>query len=349
MSFEEFKKFLTSIPNQEYHHRDEAVPSIISETTSTLGYSHDNVFHEVSLGESNTTYADAIIASQITARPYIVINVQHLSTSTTTNTKSDLLNQKENFRADYAATIAPRRVYYTDEETVNQVSLVEPSTDAIKRLYDCLERPVSLPTEPVSQFYDNKNIRGTGIEPQASYGRFFDINLTKYRHLYNQVVEASTNKEKKESLEGTAALLFNSISCLGVRSRNLRTSTGEIDLLVEYTPPDQQTIFDEYGKYILVECKHWRTSVGADEIRKFCDKLRETKIRFGVLFARNGITGEDSNKNAFRRVDDAFQQDGIIILVITQRDLEVIKEHADFYEMLEMKLFNRRFRRPTSY
>ncbi len=50
--------------------------------------------------------------------------------------------------------------------------------------------------------------------------------------------------------------LFSGLEMIEVRERNLRTKTGEIDLVLEHIGFDSKTLFDSYTRFILVECKN---------------------------------------------------------------------------------------------
>ncbi|WP_409025367.1 restriction endonuclease [Halalkalicoccus salilacus] len=70
---------------------------------------------------------------------------------------------------------------------------------------------------------------------------------------------------------------------------------------------------DEYGWYILVECKNWSTAIGASEIRDFIGKMDSSKTRLGVVFARNGISGE--SKGAQKKIEDEHQTNNTMVIV----------------------------------
>jgi hypothetical protein len=82
---------------------------------------------------------------------------------------------------------------------------------------------------------------------------------------------------------------------------------------------------DVLGRYFLVECKNWKGTVGTHEIAYFANRIRYGRAQFGVLFAREGISGdpaEDSDENGRFMVHRVFHQDGIVVAVVTAQDLE---------------------------
>ncbi|NLV10506.1 hypothetical protein GOC74_11265 [Halomicrobium mukohataei] len=164
----------------------------------------------------------------------------------------------------------------------------------------------------------------------------------EYTHALREVDEADSTAEKGDSFERLAVLLFSGISFLQKRGRKLRTDTGEIDVIIEYQGSDDLTIFDEYSRFIIAECKNWSRSVGSSEIRVFKDRLNEHGLNLGVFFARNGISG-DTAADASKRVQDIFRDEGIAIIVISDYELEQIKRGFSFYEILDQKLYELRF------
>jgi len=74
-----------------------------------------------------------------------------------------------------------------------------------------------------------------------------------------------------------------------VRSRNIRTSTGEINLVIQYIPPDEPTISDEFGRYILVE---YKTGVKVSERTKLGNSaasFEKSKLDWASSSLRKGL------------------------------------------------------------
>lgn len=99
----------------------------------------------------------------------------------------------------------------------------------------------------------------------------------------------------------------------------------------------------EYGRYFLVECKNWAAPAGAREIRDFLGKLRKSRVRLGIYFSRNGITGEQHGTDALREIHSAYDQDEICIVVVSEQDLAALQHVQDVLEVVEEKLDAIRF------
>jgi hypothetical protein len=93
----------------------------------------------------------------------------------------------------------------------------------------------------------------------------------------------------------------------------------------------------ELGCYFLVECKDWASPVDFTTVAKFCRVLDAAKCRFGILFSRKGVSGQERTRYAQRGIIKVFQDRGIVIIVITKTDLERVADGENFITMLRSK------------
>jgi len=110
---------------------------------------------------------------------------------------------------------------------------------------------------------------------------------------------------------------------LRVEYRRLTTLASEIDLVAEATADTDLPFFPEYARFLLVECKNWASPLGAKGVRDFCGKMRDTKVRLGLIFAKSGITGRE-RRVAEGVIANNFQRDGSIVVVITLADVRAV-------------------------
>jgi hypothetical protein len=173
-----------------------------------------------------------------------------------------------------------------------------------------------------------------------------DSNRSDCDALLDAVRTAATNDEKKKTLERLVRVVFERLSYLQVKYTDLRTASSEIDLIVENRGCAQHTLFDEFGRHFLVECKNWASPVGAKEVRDFVGKLLKTKQRLGVLATREGVTGADSGADALREIQFCFDALNTAVLVLTEADLIVLCAGAELHDLLDKKLDRLRFDLP---
>jgi len=169
----------------------------------------------------------------------------------------------------------------------------------------------------------------------------YEINLGNLRDAIDAIDEAETTQEKGDTFEDLADLLFSAIPFLRIRGRQKLTKTSEIDLVVEYIGHDGKTFFDNWSDFILVECKNWSGSVGAPQIKKFSSNMSDLKMDLGVIFARNGVSG-DTNSDAQCAIRDIYKQHDRMILAVEDDEIAKLLEGKSFYEILEEQAYRRR-------
>lgn len=80
-------------------------------------------------------------------------------------------------------------------------------------------------------------------------------------------------------------------------------------------------------------------------IRDFLGKLEKVRCRLGIIFSRNGITGEQRGEDAVREIHSAYDRNQTSIIVVSADDLAGPMTPADFLQLLEAKLDALRFDR----
>ena len=96
----------------------------------------------------------------------------------------------------------------------------------------------------------------------------------------------------------------------------------------------------ELGRYFVCECTDWDSPADFTLLAKFCRVLDSVKSRFGILFSKQGISGEGKNRDAGLEQLKVFQDRGMVIVVIDQSDLEQVANGANFISLLRTKYEN---------
>lgn len=139
----------------------------------------------------------------------------------------------------------------------------------------------------------------------------------------NLTASHASTKAAGDALEELAAYLMCHITgCFPVR--NASTRDFENDLVVRNLSRHVSPALDILGRYFLVECKNWQDAVGASHLSYFANRVRYGRASFGILFARSGITtGKGTGvDDATFMLHRAYHQDGIVMVVVDQEDLE---------------------------
>lgn len=162
------------------------------------------------------------------------------------------------------------------------------------------------------------------------------INAYFMRSLLQQL-----GRTRGKSLERLAHYLLSCIAGCRARMR-LRSKSTDYDVLgvVEGAFTDFRS---EVGRYFLCECKDWNTPADFSALAKLCRVLDSTKTKFGILFSKNGITGTARTTDAERELLKMFQDRGVVIIVITEADLNQVVRGENFITMLRQKYEQVRF------
>jgi hypothetical protein len=128
------------------------------------------------------------------------------------------------------------------------------------------------------------------------------------------------------------------LSCMpGCRTtRRPRSGSTDYDILcaVEGFEVDFRS---ELGRYFVCEAKDWDKPADFTAMAKFCRVLDSIKSRFGILFAKRGISGQGETRYAEREQLKVFQDRGIVIVVVDEEDLERVAAGGHFTQMLREK------------
>jgi hypothetical protein len=128
------------------------------------------------------------------------------------------------------------------------------------------------------------------------------------------------------------------LSCIpGCRTaRRLITKSTDYDIVCSIDGIEID-FRSEFGRYFVCECKDWKNPVDYSSLAKFCRVLDSVKARFGILFSSQGITGEKTTENAKREQLKVFQDRGMVIVVITKKDIEYVADGGNFIGLLRKK------------
>lgn len=164
---------------------------------------------------------------------------------------------------------------------------------------------------------------------------FFNIDKNCFKDLIKFVEEAKTKNNKKKTLEDLGDYLFSCVSVFNVVERNIRTSTSELDLIVE-NQFSFHPFLHELGYLIPIECKNWNKPISSSEIRDFHGDISKRNMKCGILISKKGITGK-KNKDAKGVIGQIFIKDKISILTLNLNDLKRITLGENLITILRKK------------
>lgn len=178
----------------------------------------------------------------------------------------------------------------------------------------------------------------------------FPISQGYFSSLLNRVgAPHPTTASKGDALEDLASYLFLLVPGW-VPRRNLldEYESFETDIVVRNLGRASNLTAELLGRHFLVECKNWGKSVGVRDVGYFLYRMRLTHARFGVLFAKTGITGDETNeKDARSLIRKAFHEDGSICAVLDESDLKSLSDgQLSFWPILLERIERVRFGKP---
>jgi hypothetical protein len=158
----------------------------------------------------------------------------------------------------------------------------------------------------------------------------------------------SSTKDKGDVLEHLAAYLCLLIPGFLPRRKVIPgTKDAEYDLVVSNLRPLGNFEAELFGRDFLVECKNWDKKIGVNEVGYFLSRMRLTHTKFGIIFAKNGITGQGKKINAENLLQRAFHEDDALCIVFENRDIEdIVSAKTTFRSLLIEKANRLRFGEP---
>ncbi len=128
------------------------------------------------------------------------------------------------------------------------------------------------------------------------------------------------------------------LSCMpGCRTtRRCRSHSSDYDIVcsMEGLEVDFRS---EFGRYFVCECKDWKSRADFTTMAKFCRVLDSTKSRFGILFSKNGLSGQGTTQDAAREQLKVYQDRGMVIVVVDLEDITKVAKGQSFVSLLREK------------
>jgi hypothetical protein len=144
---------------------------------------------------------------------------------------------------------------------------------------------------------------------------------------------------KGKAFEDLACYLLEGIPGIKITARNEMNAfaTEEIDVACknENDPAGLGNLAD----FFLVECKGWKDAVNSEQVSWFLTKIRHRGVRFGILIAANGITGEPEHlSRANFLVSVEMATFGIRMVIVTREEIEKLTSGEELAGLIIQKV-----------
>lgn len=154
-------------------------------------------------------------------------------------------------------------------------------------------------------------------------------------HVFVNYLLSDLGSGSGKELERVAHYLLSCVPGFRARMRTRSSSTDyDVVCAVEGATLDFRS---ELGRYFLCECKDWDKPADVTAVIKFAAVLRSAKCRFGIIFSKNGTSGQGNTAQAERELLKIFQHDDLTIIVITGSDLDEVARGTSFLPLLRTK------------
>jgi hypothetical protein len=312
------RQILLSLPDEKVEHEIDLTRKIVPRLAEILNYDEEETFYEYGRDQYR---ADVILASSVEAKPWVVLEIKNrLKPENITDWVYQIRRYLDAFDCHTGVVISSEILILVSGNEVKHFSLRTLSLEQAEEILLTLER----------------GAHRSSLRKAPMHGPLVD--------LIEAVEKSVTNEEKGKSLETVARFLINSVPSLSCKYSNLQTRSSEIDVVIEYNRSHGVIpLFNELGRYSLVECKNWSRPVGASQVRDFLGKIHKCKVKIGIIFSKNGVTGIDSGADALREIQNQFDCHGVFVLVFSLEDLRTIKDGSAFLKALDRKADNLRF------
>lgn len=162
----------------------------------------------------------------------------------------------------------------------------------------------------------NTSLLNMSSDTQKMFNKYYDMLISG----------VCGKKEKGKVLENLTATLFDA-DCFCV-CRNCRTSTNEVDLMVEWSEKSRMSCLNSaypyLGERILCECKNYNKPVDVTYVGKFASLMAVSRSNVGIMVSWEGVTGERWNYGCGLIKKYALAEKREII-VVDKYDLEKIR------------------------
>jgi len=207
-------------------------------------------------------------------------------------------------------------------------------------------QPEAFAEEPVRRFETSEHSMAF-LFADPSLATEFPLSAPYFASLLDDLDAHQDPVSKGRSLEELASYLILLLpGCVPVRNLLEEDLAFESDMVVSNLARAANVQADLLGRHFLVECKNWEGTLGVKEVGYFLYRMRLTHATFGIIFAKNGITGERDRTAARSLIRRAFHEDGSTAVVLDSVDLRRLASgERTFWQLVLGKLEGLRFGR----
>jgi hypothetical protein len=172
-----------------------------------------------------------------------------------------------------------------------------------------------------------------------------DIDRNRVKQL---LAEANSDDKavKGRALERLVVHVFEAIPGVMCEDTNVVDGLGSQEIDIFFRNEQDVAGLPHLPHLLIVECKNWGRPVGSEAVTRFSHKIRDRAENFGILVAKNGISGADHAEMQAAYSDLVIEQThGRTIIVFTERELAGVKSGKRVAELVMKKWMEFKTRR----
>ncbi|MEW6730559.1 MAG: hypothetical protein AB1489_04400 [Acidobacteriota bacterium] len=196
-------------------------------------------------------------------------------------------------------------------------------------------------------------LRATAIGPRQraidEKSRVSQFNQAYFTNLLDMVGRAATGSAAEPLVTDLICYLFTTVDDFYLCEHDHSLPADGFDLIVRNCALDDPALM-ELGAYLAAEWRNWTYPLSISDILATAGKLRLTGLRTAILFTRD--SEPDAHSSAVDQfpwkatVQRLYQQERLIIIIITQKDLiEIERRHIDLPTLIKLRAEALRFSR----
>ncbi|MFH0947301.1 MAG: hypothetical protein V2A76_19095 [Planctomycetota bacterium] len=327
------------LPVFEYDH--ELTEQFLIPMLMRLGYTQEHVFLDYTIA-GTPHRPDLFIAETRTSRPHMLMEVRTPRRDHETALKAALEKAcicRDATNGNVAAAITPMSIGFDTGRKKFLSSFSELSTEQAAEMAEHLKTPWIGPPPDEPGWESDDSLVAIASEDEVETRE----QLTRFGNLLVRILTAPSEIERTKALDLFVKRVLEGVPFLHCKYSNLLAVTCDLDVVLEYRPLGHRTLFDDTGRYTLLECSYWARPLDGKSVLQFQAKLQRTRTRLGILFSRNGVTGAYPGLDAQKKIRTAHERDGISILVISEEDLLAMAQGTCFHDLVDAKLDRLRF------
>jgi hypothetical protein len=148
-----------------------------------------------------------------------------------------------------------------------------------------------------------------------------------------------SNAAKGKAFEELACYLLEGIPGITITARNVLNTFATEEIDVACKNDNDPAGIGALTDFFIVECKGWNDAVTSEQVSWFLTKIRHRAVRFGILIAANGITGESEHiSRANFLVSVEMAAFGIRMVIVTRGEIEQLVSGEDFAKLIIQKV-----------